>query len=756
MATKKWIILICAAVLAITSAIFLEFHPIARTGLHLTEQQHDEENSPAEETAEIAAVRLLLFFSHTDHFYDSDIEVTITATHPDAVIHFTTDGREPTADSPIFTDPLLFEVPTSQRLKVVPLKAIAILGEISTRPLVHTYFLNNDIEERFDLLVFSLSTNDEYLFDYDTGIFVEGATRTAFVRENPGRRIEPPDPANFNWRGMEGERPVYVEVFTEDGTRVISQAAGIRAHGGWSRASLHKSIRLIARREYEPDHGRFRFDFFPDDVLSDGYGTPLLRYDQLILRNGANDRDFGMLRNEVGSELARMAGLRTTSPVRGVAIFLNGEYYGFAWLQVRFNAQYLQDIFSAPTREFQIVGTGERWIDTEDEEEYEAVRHFNSFANKNLNNDNVFAEFSSIVDVDEMLMYYALQTYLGNHDWPNNNLKRWRYTGPQEEGLAPELDGRWRYIVYDLDWILGLYEDPPDPNRPSFQQIVNPRHERYSGLLVSLLKRPDMADKFAMMLCDIAANIVTVENVREQINSLYGEANREIGFALAARKYAHWVSRDTVAHNHVNMLRVAADRGAYIINSLVEYFDWDDDMFTVEVTGGEAIIGTQTGTSSRYFTHLTIPVKPSLPGFLVFDHWIINGEVIYTPDITVSVNDAHDGIVNIKLVTREELPILIFTEAYGSSERNGCVLFNPGEDVVNTEGLFITNDLSNRFLWQLPPTAISPGGSLEMAGRGSMDASDLFKIRMGFNVREGRMLYLCDEEGNVIHTIRVT
>jgi len=721
----------------------------------MLEQQQDTGNEPTDEVEEIAAVRIHLFYSHTDHFYDTDIEVAITATHPDAVIHFTTDGSEPTTDSEVYTDPLLFRVPTTQRLNVVPLKAIAILGDTSTRPLVHTYFLNRDIEERFDLLVFSLSTNDEYLYDYDTGIFVEGATRAAFRRENPNKNLVPPDPANFNWRGMEGERPVHVEVFTEDGTRVISQAAGIRAHGGWSRAAQYKSIRLIARRMYEPDHGRFRFDFFPDDVLRDGFGTPLLRYDQLVLRNGANDRDFGMIRNEVGYELARMAGLGTTSPVRGAAIFLNGDYYGFAWLQVRFNEQYLQDIFSAPTRDFQIVGMGERWIDTEDEDEYEAVNHFNSFANKNLRNDNVFAEFSDLVDVEEMLLYYALQTYLGNHDWPNNNLKRWRYVGPQEEGLAPELDGRWRYIVFDLDWILGLYEDNPNPNRPSFQEMVNPRNDRYSGLLVSLLERSDMADKFAMMLCDIAANIVTVENVRDLINRLYGEADREIGFAFASRKYAHWVSRDTVAHNHANMLKVATDREAYIINSLMEYFDWSDEMFSVKVTGGEAVIGTQTGTSSRYFSHLTIPVKPFLPGFLVFDHWIINGEVIYTPEITVSVNDARDGIVSIELVTKEELPVLIFTDAYGSSERNGCVLYNPGEEVVNTDVLFITYDLSNPFLWQLPPTAISPGGTLEMVGRGSADASDLLKIRMGFNVREGRMLYLCDEEGNVINTIRV-
>jgi hypothetical protein len=754
MTKNKWIIFALATMLITISVIMLDINPAARIGLPFTDQQSAA--AMPDDEPEITTGRLQLAFSHTEHFYDSDIEVAIIASLPNAVIHYTTDGSEPTSESPVYTEPLLFNATfRGMGVSIVPLKAIAIHGDTSTRPLVHTYFLGSGVHNRFDLLVFSLTTNDEYLYDYDTGIFVEGATRTAFIQDNPRKNIVPPDPANFNWRGMEGERPVHVEVFKKDGTRVISQAAGIRVHGGWSRAASHKSIRLIARREYEPDNGRFRFDFFPDDVIRDGYGTPLRRYDQLILRNGANDRDFGMLRNEVGSELARMAGVSMVTPVTGTVIFLNGEYYGFSWLQVRVNQQYLQDIFSAPTRDFQIVGTGERWIDTEDEDEYEAVEYFNSFIYKDLTNDRVFAEFKDIVDIDEFLLYYALQMYLGNHDWPNNNIKRWRYIGPQEEGLAPELDGRWRYITYDLDWILGLYEDNPNPNRPSFQEMMNKQNDRYSGLLETVLKRSDMADKFAMILCDITANIVTVENVGELIDRLYGEANKEIGISLASNIYSGWVSKDSVAHNHANMLRVATDRGTYITNTLMDFFNWSDDMFTVEVTGGEAIIGTQKGTSSTYFAHLTIPVRPALQEFTAFDHWIVNGERIYTPELTVSVNDAYSGRVTLELVTREEFPLLIFSQAYGSSQRNGCALFNPGNEIVNTEGLYLTNDLSNPFLWQLPPTAISPGGTLELVGRSGADATDLLKLRMNFNVREGRMLYLSDEDGNVIDTIFV-
>jgi len=256
-------------------------------------------------------------------------------------------------------------------------------------------------------------------------------------------------------------------------------------------------------------------------------------------------------------------------------------------------------------------------------------------------------------------------------------------------------------------------------------------------------------------MCDIAANIVTPENVHNLIVELFGISRNEIRSALAAKKYAHWVSLDSVLHNHNNMYTVAGQRSEYIFRSLRDHFGWDDGMFTVNVTGAEAYIGTQKGTSSKYFNHLIVPIKPALSGYFVFDHWIVNGRVINTPEITVSINDAVDGVVNIELVTREEPPLLVFNEAFGSSERNGCVIFNPGTETVYTDGLYMTNDMTNPFRWALPAARIEPGERMEFAGRGSRDPNDLHKIRMGFNARHGEKLYLCDENGIVITHILV-
>jgi len=758
---KKWLVLIFSVLLTITAAVVLNLNPAEPVGLAVLEDMLLGEKEPDvidnEEDEEIDYENLEITFSHDKHFYDSYIEVSISASIPDAVIYYTTDGSEPTIKSPVFDEPVpLYLPPRREPVAVYPLKAIAVYDELVTRPLVHTYFLANDIDSRFDVMIFSLSTNDEYLFDHETGILVEGAERANFRRDNPRAHIIPPSPANFNWRGMESERPIYIEAFEQNGERVIAQLGGVRVHGGWSRAIEQKSLRIVARNMYEPGQGRFRYDFFPDDVRADGFDSPIRRYDQMVLSNNANDRDFAMLRQEVNYALVLESGFRVVSPMRAVAIFLNGEYYGFAWLEVRINGQYLQDVFSAPTSEFQIVGRGEWWIDTDDEKDIEDIGIFNEFYNKDFTKDSVLREFEEIADVDNLLHYYAYQTYVGNRDWPGGNLRRWRYVGEQQEGLAPELDGRWRYIMYDLDFLMALYEDTPRSNSPSFNDYMKRNNDRHSYMLASLLVRPDMADRYAIYICDIASNIVTTANVSAQIKRFYGEAYNEIGYALDAGRYSHWVSRDSIEFNHSNMLTYVRQREYAFKQGMVDHFGWENSEFTVTVTGGDAIIGTMQATSSRYFSHLEIPVRPVLSGFTVFDYWILNGDVINTPEITVSIEDAVDRVVRIELITKEEYPPLMIQEAYGSSERNGLTLINTSDEIVSTDKLFLTNNLSDPFLWQLPAATVAPGETLDFAGRGSTHQTDLMKIRMGFNVRLGRTIYLIDEDANVLHWMAVS
>jgi len=706
-----------------------------------------------------ADIGLSVYFSQAEHFFDESITVEITASEGTARIFYTLDGSAPTAESYEYIEPI--ELRSSRRVRATVLRAIAIYEDYEgvvhkTAPLTHTYFIGTEIHERFgeDILIFSLSTDPYYLFDHYYGILVEGHLRREFIRENPGHRVIPTDPANFNLRGREGERPIHVETFYPTGERVLTQDAGVRVFGSWSRAHEQKSLRLIPRREYSPDRGRFHYKFFPGDYILDGFNTPQHRYETLILRNGANDRYHGMLRNEVGSVLARNAGFYDVTPVRAAAVFVNGRYYGFAWLQVRVDDDFLEKLYDAPARDFDVIGRGEWWFRNACERVVEDLTYKNNFAWRDLNDDEEFAALNAIVDVENLLWYYAYHIYVGTRDWPYNNLRRWRFTGEQVPGMHPHLDGRWRYAMYDLDWILGLYGD--DYRLRTFQNILEDNNDN-GQLLRNILTRQDMAELFTIMLCDIAANVVTEETVRSAIEYLYTQAYVEIGHAIDANKFPGWFTGYFAEENHEDMIHFAANRDRVIFESLASFFDFDNEMFYINVhTGdgpfaGEAMIGTQRATSSRYFNHLTVKVSPILPQFTAFDHWLFNGERVYSENIFVSRANADlSGVVDITLVTRPELPPLVIAEVYEESRSNGMVLYNITDDTIRTDGLFLSHRLDDLQRWRLPPALIAPGGRVELAGTGSRAAEDLFRIQMGFNVRAGRNFFLSDIDGNIL------
>jgi len=656
---NKYVVFTIAILLGVTA--FFAMHivtsmPVGNDSAPAYDVADNEPNLPDIDSAitlsTITDDSLTLSFSETEVFHTSDITIAITASNPNATIFYTLDGTTPTIHSQVYTGPLDFHL--LGRLNGITLRAIAVYDGYVTPPLTKTYFIGPHIHSRFEVMIFSLTTNPDYLFGHYTGIFVEGALREEFVRNNPGRYIIPPDPANFNMRGMEAERPTHLEIISPDGERLHAQEIGVRTHGGWSRAHSQKSIRLVPRRIYTPDAGQFHFDFFPGDAAYDG--TPITRYNQLVLRNAGNDRNHGMIRNELGSILMRNAGFLAVTPVRPAAVFINGQYYGFAWLNVRFTPQYMQALYNSPTRYFDIVGMGERWIDSDDPQIIADIEYKNSFAYEDLRDDTIFDELQALVDIDNLLFYYAFQIFAGQEDWPQNNLRRWRYTGPQTGGLAPELDGRWRYIAFDLDWTFGLYGY--DYTLPTFRNVVEADLTRRwtnstdprSPLLAAILQRPDMADRFTIIMNDIAANVVNEYLVTTAIDDLLDVSRHEITHAIAALTFQSWFNIRTVDNNTASMIHFSRYRYRRIFNDLAQFFDFEDEMFNVYVTGGEAIIGTIRATSARYFAHLEVPVQPIIPPGQEFDHWLVNGERVDQPNITISAEDGET--VLLELVTR--------------------------------------------------------------------------------------------------------
>ena len=186
--------------------------------------------------------RFNIKLSHNNFFYTDSIDVEITTDIPDAKIFYSLDGSVPTSENGNeYTEPVYFEKGDFNTSYV--LKVMAYTDDDESHLLTHTYFVSEQIDNRFTTLVFAISTDRDNLYGYENGILVEGKLRDDYIAEYGRRDIVPPTPANFNLRGREAEREVYIEVFTPEGECVISQYGGMRPHGGWSRAADRKSLR---------------------------------------------------------------------------------------------------------------------------------------------------------------------------------------------------------------------------------------------------------------------------------------------------------------------------------------------------------------------------------------------------------------------------------------------------------------------------------------------------------------------------------
>ncbi|MGN1109663.1 MAG: CotH kinase family protein, partial [Oscillospiraceae bacterium] len=460
---KRLIILGAVAALGVVSAVMYTLFPPQDVQV-IAEVAEDGEMTVTETVKEQPqTISDRVGFSLPSGFYSENISVELTA-EGDQQIYFTTDGSDPKPESGnVYTQPI--EINATSEVRASTIKAAAA-GEDGTLGAVYTvsYVIGQDVDSRFDddTLVFVLSTDPYNLYDYEYGIAVPGKVYDDYVKEHPGEEIPYNAPGNYYMTGREWERPIYVEVFENDGTKVIDQAAGVRLSGGYSRVPDQKSLRLIARKDYDPENGKFKYAFFPGAETEDG--VPVTEFDRLVLRNGANDREFAGVRDELSQNLAQDYGYPVTQHCTPAAVFLNGEYYGFSWLHENYNQDYLATYFGGNRDNYEIVSNTEN-ADEGSERALADYAEMYALYDEDLTDDKVFDKLCSLVDIDNLVQYYCMQIFISNKDWPGNNYKAFRYYPAEGEEITSEyMDGRWRFMFFDAEFAWSLYGERANLN----------------------------------------------------------------------------------------------------------------------------------------------------------------------------------------------------------------------------------------------------------------------------------------------------
>lgn len=448
-------------------------------------------------------------FSLEDYFYNADIAVELKTASP-AEIYYTQDGSEPDRTSTLYTEPIHYVCETTDFPTAHTLKAKAYYEDGTESAVsVHTYFAAKGAAERFSEYVFSISGDPALLTEEPDGIFTG---------------------ENYKLRGRESEREVYLSAWDASGAQILGQYCGVRIYGGGSRENSIKSMKLFARKSYASGIGAFHTDLF-QTPLADGSGLVIDEYDKLVLRSGGNDFQFAFIRDELCHVLAQKAGFSDYEAVVPAVCYLNGDYYGLFWLHETYCDDYFKDKYpnEAALGKFVIAeGTDAEKDVVDGEEEAAHAEEFNTmydtYAAADLTDDALYAELCAQMDVANYLDYFAFNIYINNRDWPQNNFRCYRYAVPEGETAGEGVyDGKWRFLLHDMDYSMGMYEQPEllaDYN--NLEQILNKKSERYSPLFAALMQRSDCRSYFREKIQELADGVLDGESIKETCSKLNG------------------------------------------------------------------------------------------------------------------------------------------------------------------------------------------------------------------------------------------
>ncbi len=354
---------------------------------------------------------------------------------------------------------------------------------------------------------------------------------------------------NYELRGRESERTVHIDVWNPDGELILSQNCGLRIYGAYSRQSFLKSIKLFAREEYEPEQKTFKYNFFGKEKL-DGSGKNMKKYKKLVLRNSGNDYQFAWIRDELNQTLAKDAGFEVYESVAPAVYFLNGEYRGLYWLHESYDDKYFKELYGEEGKEgeFVVCEGGEQEKKTDDDDAIvvkaatEYNKAYNEFIKLDYTVDANYEKLEKFMDVESYLKFFAYNIYLCNKDWPDNNYKCYRYYAPDGEAYEATgsvYDGRWRFLLHDMDYTMGLYgHEECMANYDNLEDVMSPKTEdedgneidnkRYAPLFTALMKRDECKQFFADFTMSLSKGALSKQNIGKVLEQMNDERIDEI------------------------------------------------------------------------------------------------------------------------------------------------------------------------------------------------------------------------------------
>ena len=466
-------------------------------------------------------------------FSSSDIRLEVTIPEG-CTLRYTTDGSAPTEQNGETSLTGIFSTTDTRTFRFRLFRDGYLPSPVATRT-----FIKSTLD--IDLPILSVTGTHENFYGDSLGIFVKG------VNGRPGNGQS--DKCNWN---MDWERPSVFEYFTADGELLFAQEAGIVRCGGWSRVRTPASFKVKASKRYE-GMNHLLYPFFDE--------KPYLKHKALQMRNGGHDYECRVT-DVIMQQITATSGLDIDyQAYQPVAHFINGEWKGTIKMREPNNKDF---VYSNYGYDEDVIDMFEMSIDSGYCQKcgtYEAMQNLYTLS-KSASDADTYKAICNLVDMDEFCNYMALEFFLRNDDWPQNNLKAWR---PRRE------DGRFRFVLYDLDgfdWAKSPFTEFANKQVYKFNRLYGEpvqyitKEIEMVTIFLNLLKNDTFRKKFIDTFCLIAYSVFEPSRCVAICESV---ANRVAHTQSLNNNQSPWISANYIS------LQLTSARQSALMESLKSY-----------------------------------------------------------------------------------------------------------------------------------------------------------------------------------------
>ena len=350
------------------------------------------------------------------------------------------------------------------------------------------------------------------------------------------------------------EKKISFEYYEADGSFGTSFVGNAKLSGMDSRKQPQKSISVYLRKRYGQSF--VNYPFFENLE----YHT----FSSILLRNAGEDPKGARIMDAALTRILKGEMDIDMQEYRPVVVYLNGSYYGIYNLREKLNGDYVESKFGIDNDTIDLIKYSTA-VKGSTSEYNKLVNYINSH---NPANKDVYDYLKTQIDMQELINYWIVESFYGNTDL--GNIRYWK-----------SKDGKWRWMLYDLDW--SLWNMGLDMGYPTKNSKVPAATYLSSSVKIvrKLYQNSEFKDLYLTSVAKYLKTTFKPDRMNKIVDELASEIEKEMPYHISkwGSSYARISSMNLWKNNIKGLKNNLTTRYNRVVGNLRSYFNLSNNEY---------------------------------------------------------------------------------------------------------------------------------------------------------------------------------